>query len=112
MYESKGPKSSKARFPTLKLFNPDLKLNPDGKIISTHRYKYSGSPTELVFFNGFIGYVERQESATPVLLDEVRMEYNKKAGISDEAGCKNCYVVKRAKFVREAERDQIVGTRK
>lgn len=100
MYDSKEEKSNKPRFPTLTLFNPSLKLNLDGKIISTHKYKYNGSPAELVFFNGFIGYVDRQENVTPVLLDEVRIEYNKKAAISDEASCKHCYVVKRARFVR------------
>ena len=100
MYDSKVPKSNKGLFPTLTLFNANLKLNVDGKIISTHKYKYNGSPTEIVFFNGFIGYVESQESVTPALLDEVRQEYNKKAGISDEGSCKHCYVVKRARLVR------------
>ena len=49
---------------------------------------------------------------TPAILDDIRIEYNKKACISDEGKCKHCYVVKRGKFVMEAERDQVVPTRK
>lgn len=40
-------------------------MNPKGKLISKHKYKYNGNPTEIVFFNNFIGYVQRQEPITP-----------------------------------------------
>ena len=45
------------RFPSLELLNPKFQLNIDGKIIASHKYNYTGNPTELVFFNNFIGFV-------------------------------------------------------
>jgi hypothetical protein len=48
----------------LKIFGENLTLNEKGRVISQHKYKYQGNPSELVFFSNFLGYVERVEKAS------------------------------------------------
>lgn len=68
---SKGKASSQQRFPTLSIYNGQPLLNDKGKVASRHKYQYKGSPTELVFFNNFLGYVERQETPTQAQRSEI-----------------------------------------
>ena len=73
-------------------------MNEKGNFVSKHKYKYNGNPTELVFFNNFIGYVTKQEKVTPELTGSFHAEYQKKTGII--GSCDNYYVVKRGRYVR------------
>lgn len=52
------------RLPSLKIYGESLNLNEKGRIVSQHKYKYQGNPAEPVFFNNFIGYVDRVEKAS------------------------------------------------
>ena len=45
--------------------------NEKDRVLAQTNYRYSGNPSELVFFNGFVGYVESQEKATPADREEL-----------------------------------------
>jgi hypothetical protein len=85
-------------------------VNEKGKFLTKHKYKYSGNPTELVFFNNFIGYIQKQEKATPEISTAFSVEYEKRTGIV--GNCDNYYVVKRGRYIREATRHHVVSTRR
>jgi len=35
----------------------------EGKIITKNKYKYSGNPGEIVFFNNFLGIIEDADNS-------------------------------------------------
>jgi hypothetical protein len=89
------------RFPTLTIYGENLKINEKGCVVPQYRYKHNGNPSELVFFNNFVGYVDRVEKITPDVKEEIESSYMR-AGIF--GNCENYYIVKRGRYVREIER--------
>lgn len=57
---------SKERFPSLKIWGNNFDLK-DGKIVTKNKYKYGGSPGEIVFFNNFLGMIEDADNSNQEL---------------------------------------------
>lgn len=78
-------------------------------MVPEYKYKYQGNPSEVVFFNNFVGYVDKMEKCTPDLREYIESEYEKQ-GLAGT--CENYYIVKRGQFVREIERFNVAITKR
>ena len=92
------PKYEKSRFPSLAIYGKSIELTDNGKVISSHKYKYSGNSSEVVFFNNFVGYVVGQEKVTAGVKEDVESEYDKKGDIKGK--CEHVYTVSRGRYLR------------
>ena len=37
-----------------------------------YKYKYNGNPSQLVYFNGFLGYITNFQKATPEIRENIQ----------------------------------------
>lgn len=72
-------------------------MNEKALLVSQNKYKHNGNPSELVFFNNFLGYVISSEKVTPSIKEEIETAYAKYGLFGS---CDNVYTVRRAEFVR------------
>jgi hypothetical protein len=97
-YDGKQKESNQRRFPTLYIYGENIKINEKGCIVPEYRYKHNGNPSELVFYNNFVGYVDKVERVSGGIKEEIEDAYVR-AGIF--GNCENYYVIKRGQYVRE-----------
>ena len=84
-------------------------MNEKGKLMCQKHYKKTAANSgQMVFFNNFVGFVEKEEARTPELIDDI-YNYYEKGGLSGEFN--SCYLVKRARAVRQADGIKVLPTK-